>query len=426
MEIENHVEELASTLGVDTEEVRTDLTNLLEYDVPIEEAKRSLRRKHGDVDDGSGGAPSAVSISEITTDQASVTVTGAVLTVGKRTIQYNGDTQTITEGEFADETGTISYTAWEEFGLEPGDTITIGNAGVREWNDEPELNLGQNTTIEASDETLDIPYEIGGERSLSDLAPGDRGITVQVQVSEVESRTIDGRDGRTEILSGVLADESGRLPFTDWEPHDAITDDAAVRLEDCYISEYRGVPQLNVTEFTRVRPLDREIPIAETAPRKQIGEAVLGGGEFDVEFVGNVLAVRDGSGLVQRCPECTRVIQNGQCRSHGTVDGEDDLRVKAILDDGTGTATIVLDREQTEAVYEGTLSDALSAARDAMDKDVVTDEIATKIVGREHRVRGSLSVDEYGANMNVMAFEPVTNDPSSRARELLNRVEVDA
>lgn len=426
MDIENHVEDLASTLDVNKEEVRTDLTNLLEYDVPIEEAKRSLRRKHGDIDDSSGGAPSSVSISEITTDRASVTVTGAVLTVGKRTIQYNGETQTITEGEFADETGKISYTAWEEFGLEPGDTITIGNAGVREWNDEPELNLGQSTTIEESDETLDIPYESGGERSLSDLAPGDRGITVEVQVSEVESRTIDGRDGRTDILSGVLADESGRLPFTDWEPHADISEGSAVRLEDCHISEYRGVPQVNVTEFTRVGALDREIPIADTAQRKTIGEAVLGGGAFDVEFVGTVLAVRDGSGLIQRCPECTRVIQNGQCRSHGAVDGMDDLRVKAILDDGTGTATIVLDREQTETVYEGTLSDALTAARDAMDKEVVTDEIATKIVGCEHRVRGSLSVDEYGANLDVISFGAVTEDPSTRARELLERVEVNA
>jgi len=36
-----------STAGVDKEEVKADLQNLLEYSVPIDEAKQSVRRKHG-------------------------------------------------------------------------------------------------------------------------------------------------------------------------------------------------------------------------------------------------------------------------------------------------------------------------------------------------------------------------------------------
>jgi replication factor A1 len=180
---------------------------------------------------------------------------------------------------------------------------------------------------------------------------------------------------------------------------------------------------VNISEFTTVVPLEKEIEVTESAPRKQIGETVNGGGVFDVELVGSVLAIRDGSGLIQRCPECNRVIQNGQCRSHGNVDGTDDLRVKAILDDGTGTVTAVLDREITENVYGGTLEDALSSARDAMDKEVVADSIAADIVGREYRVRGSLSVDDYGANLDATEFEAVTDEPQARAQTLLAEVD---
>jgi replication factor A1 len=421
MNIDSHAGELASDLGVDKEEVAADLENLVEYDVPIDEAKQSLRRKYGS-DSAGGSSPTAADISEITTNESSVTITGCVLTVGKRTIRYNGDDHTIREGEIADETGRISYTAWEDFGLEVGDTITAGNAGVREWDGEPELNLGENTSVTSADESFDLPYEIGGERSLVDLAPGDRGRTLEVVVSEVEERTIDGRDGPTDILSGVLADETARLPFTDWNPHSVIEEGEPLRLEDCYIREFRGVPSINLSEFTTVSPLDREIDVTESAPQKQIGETVSGGGVFDVAFVGNVLAIREGSGLIQRCPECNRVIQNGQCRSHGSVDGTDDLRVKAILDDGTGTVTVVLDRESTERVYGGTLEDALSSARDAMDKEVVADSIADDIVGKEHRVRGSLSVDDYGANLDATEFEEVTDEPEVRAQALLAEV----
>ncbi|MFQ3295279.1 MAG: ssDNA-binding replication factor A large subunit, partial [Natrialbaceae archaeon] len=250
MNLEDHAEELASDLGVDKAEVTTDLENLVQYSVPIDEAKQSLRRKYGDGADD--GTPSEVDVGAITTDSGNVTVTGRILTVGKRSIRYQGEDQVIFEGQIADQTGRVDYTAWEDFGLSPGDTITAGNAGVREWEGEPELNMGESTTVSFRSDALEIPFDVGGESDLADLEPGDRGRTVEVSVLEVERRTIDGRDGETEILSGVLADETGRLPFTDWNPHHDIENEADVRIEDVYVREFRGVPSVNVTEFSAV------------------------------------------------------------------------------------------------------------------------------------------------------------------------------
>jgi replication factor A1 len=421
MNLEREAEELASDLGADKEEVMEKLEKLVSYSVPLDEAKQSLRRKYGG-GGGGGDEPAAKDVAEVTPDDSNVTVTARVLTVGKRSIRYQGEDHVIFEGELADETGRISYTAWQDFGLEPGDTVTAGNAGVREWDGDPELNLGESTTLVFEDEPLDVPHEVGGDRDLRDLEPGDRGRNVEVRVAEVEERTIDGRDGETEILSGVLADGSGRLPFTDWDPHPEIEEVASVRIENAYVREFRGVPSVNVSEFSTVERLDREVETAEGAPRMVVGEAVDSGGVYDLEVVGHLLEVRDGSGLIERCPECGRVTQNGQCRSHGDIDGEDDLRVKAILDDGTGTVTVVLDDELTAEVYGGGIEDAKEHARDAMDKSVVSDAIAEKLEGREFRVRGQLSVDDYGANLDATAFDEVDADPADRAERLLGEV----
>jgi len=425
MSLEDHVEELTSDLDVDKEEVRRDLENLVNYSVPMDEAKQSLRRKYGSGGGGSSDGPSSKAIGEVTTDDSNVTVTAVVLTSGRRSIQYNGEQHVIREGELADETGTISYTAWDGFDgeLEPGQTVQLGNAGVREWDGRPELNLGDSTQPTVVDETIDIDAEIGGESKLTTLEPGDRGITVEVQVLECETKTIDGRDGETEILSGVVGDDSGRLPFTDWEPHEEVEEGASVRIEETFVREFRGAPSVNISEFSTVTPLSESVTVADDAPRMAIGEAVTSGGQFDVELLGNVIQIRDGSGLIERCPECSRVVQNGQCRSHGTVEGEDDLRTKAILDDGTATVTVILDDELTEQVYGGDLDDAREHARDAMDKTVVADRIADKVVGREYVVRGSLSVDEYGANLNATEFSESTADPAERATALLSEVE---
>ncbi|EJN61348.1 Single-stranded DNA binding protein [Halogranum rubrum] len=418
MQLDDHAEELASALGVDKEEVKRDLENLVQYSVPLDEAKQSIRRKHGG-GGGGGGAPSTKDVADITPDDSSVNVTATVLTVGTRTIRYQGDDITIREGELADATGKVSYTSWQDFGFEAGDSVTIGNANIREWDGKPELNLNDSSTVAMASEEIAVDYPVGGDADLLELEPGDRGRNVEVQVLEVEERTIDGRDGQTDILSGVLGDESARLPFTDWNPHAEIKEGASLRIEDVYIREFRGVPSVNLSEFTTVTELSTPVEVNDSAPRLGVRDAVDSGGMFDVEVVGSLLAVRDGSGLIERCPECARVIQNGQCRSHGAVEGEDDLRVKGILDDGSDTVTVVLDADLTEAVYGGDVTDAKEAARDAMDKEVVADAIREEIVGREFRVRGSLSVDEYGANLDADIFAESDDDPADRARELL-------
>jgi len=423
MSLDDAAEELASALGVDETEVKADLEKLVSYSVPMDEAKQSLRRKYGDGGSGGGGGtPSETDIADITPESGNVTVSARVLTVGKRSIRYEGDEQIIFEGELADESGRISYTAWNDFSLSPGDTITAGNAGVREWDGEPELNLGGSTTVTLREDPLEVPYAVGGERDLIELEPGDRGRTIEVRVLEVERRTIDGRDGETEILSGEVGDETTRLPFTDWDPHDELAEGASVRLADVYVDEFRGVPSVNVTEFSTVDPV-AAVDVSDSATEMSVRAAVASGGVYDVLLTGNVIEVRDGSGLIQRCPECGRVVQNDQCRTHGQVDPEDDLRVKAILDDGTDTVTAILDRELTAEVYGGTLEDALEHARDEMNRDVVADRIATRLEGREYRVRGSLSVDEYGANLNASEFAESDADPEARAAAFLAEVE---
>jgi len=174
--------------------------------------------------------------------------------------------------------------------------------------------------------------------------------------------------------------------------------------------------------FSAVEPT-ADVAVSDSATEMSVREAVESGGVYDVLLTGSVIEVRDGSGLIQRCPECGRVVQNDQCRTHGQVDPEDDLRVKAILDDGTETVTAILDRELTAEVYGGGLEDALDHARDAMNRDVVAERIAERLEGREYRVRGSLSVDEYGASLNASEFGESDEDPAARASAFLAEVD---
>jgi replication factor A1 len=57
-----------------------------------------------------------------------------------------------------------------------------------------------------------------------------------------------------------------------------------------------------------------------------------------------------------------------------------------------------------------------------MDQEVVADAIREEVVGREARVRGNLSIDDYGANLTAESFELVEADPVARAEAFLEEV----
>ncbi len=80
-------------------------------------------------------------------------------------------------------------------------------------------------------------------------------------------------------------------------------------------------------------------------------------GALDVEVQGTIIEIRPGSGFIMRCPECNRVLQDEKCSIHGKVNGKPDLRLKLIIDDGTGAVSCVLNKELTEKILSKTLDD---------------------------------------------------------------------
>jgi replication factor A1 len=100
--------------------------------------------------------------------------------------------------------------------------------------------------------------------------------------------------------------------------------------------------------------------------------------------------IQSGSGLIKRCPDedCTRVLQNGRCSEHGEVEGEFDLRIKGVLDDGEEVTEVIFDQEATEALTGITLEEAKEHAMDALDTTVVADDMREQLLGRYFSVTG--------------------------------------
>lgn len=144
---------------------------------------------------------------------------------------------------------------------------------------------------------------------------------------------------------------------------------------------------------------------------------------MDVTVRGILIDLREGSGLVYRCPECRRVLRKGACRIHGEVKGDADLRVKAVLDDGSGALTAVFNRELTEALLDKTMDAAIAQAKEAMSADVVRDELSDLLVAQPIEARGNVTSDDYGLMMIVESAKLLRVDVQTEAREMLEQME---
>ncbi|MFW6448528.1 MAG: replication factor A [Halobacteriota archaeon] len=194
----------------------------------------------------------------------------------------------------------------------------------------------------------------------------------------LEATVVELWEPRSDAVAqvGLLGDPTGTIKFTKWAKSDlpALDEGASYRLENVVTDEYQGRFSVKLNRTTNITELDTDVEV----------------GRQTETLEGALVDMQQGSGLIKRCEVdgCTRVLQNGRCAEHGDVDGEFDLRIKGILDDGHETQDVLFDREATETVSGIDLEAATTMAKDALDTTVVADEIAERVLGRYYRIEG--------------------------------------
>ncbi|TKX79693.1 replication factor A [Halorubrum sp. SD626R] len=214
-----------------------------------------------------------------------------------------------------------------------------------------------------------------------------RGGSESVLVDEIDEdeqwvdlrvKLVDLWEPRSDSISqvGLLGDESGTIKFVAFETSDLpeLTEGQAYELSNVVTDEYEGSYSVKLNRTTGITEIDEAIEVGDNADTVE----------------GALVDIQSGSGLIKRCPEddCTRVLQNGRCSEHGQVEGEFDLRIKGVLDDGETVSEVIFDREATEKLTGMGLEEAKDMAMDALDTTVVAEEMADDVLGRYYRVTG--------------------------------------
>ncbi len=422
-----HIEDILDVLSEESEkraskeELEKELKKFLEYGVPLIQAKQTLIKKFG-----SGKSIPAQVITErkviadLQPNEPNVHLLCRVITVNPKEITVKGENRSIFYGILGDESGTVPFTSWGTFDFEKGDVVEITNAYTREWQGNVQVNLGDRVTMNKTDDDKlpESTYE-PKELKIAELRSGLGAVDVTARIVDVNKRDAEVGGVTKQVFSGIIGDETGKAQFTSW--HDfGLKNDDVVRITGGYVKSWKGIPQLTFDEKATVKKMDKtKMPKGDIATKHMpLHRLVEKGGALDVKIEGTVIEIREGSGLISRCPECNRALINEECQIHGNVKGKPDLRVKAIVDDGTGAISAILNREVTEKLLGTSLEEWQKKGNDAL-----IDELQKKVFAARFSIRGNALGDSFGTTIIAKDIQRVTIDMNKKASALLEAVE---
>ncbi len=205
---------------------------------------------------------------------------------------------------------------------------------------------------------------------IKDINAEDRWISVRVRVVQLWEP-----NSQSIAQVGLLGDETGTIKFTSWSNAKLpiLKDGQSYSIRNVVTKSWQGRFSISLNKASEIAPLDEEVAV----------------GRAEEEISGTIIDVQSGSGLIKRCPECSRVVVKGYCAEHGNVSGVYDLRIKGVLDNGEIVTDVLFNRELTERLTGITLAEAKEMAMEALDQNVVADSMKAVIIGRYYVVRGN-------------------------------------
>ena len=335
----------------------------------------------------------------------------------------------VVRGRVADSSGTISFLSWEPMNVEIGQLVKIDNATVKSFRDTPEINIGRATRVEPyHDASFSGVEELEkmNQMDISSLSDGSRDVNITVEIHEWEKRTFT-RDGVEKYLwSGKIADNTGQCRMSAWQDLPISEDDlpVCVKLSGVRVRAWQGIPDITVDRADQVEvlaetPWEEKVDLSNQEIEISVSELARGSGRIGVKTQGVFVSIRDDSGVIMRCPECRRTLKDGVCSIHGEVEGNQDIRLRFVIDDGAGNVSVILNSECTQMLL-GMDEKGIKAKVQEMGDDGFVSDLRRQFFAKMLSVSGRFLKDENGSMFIADKVSLVEEDAVMMAAEVRN------
>jgi replication factor A1 len=378
-----------------------------------------------------------VTISEITAENTAVNIICRVISINSKEYEKNGRTGMRYFGLIEDNGGAIPFSAWRNPGIARNDVIQISNAKVKQWQDVLSINIGAKTVIKRiTDEKIINKFRKGPvslparKLQLGQFQPGLSNISVICRIISIEPIDVKIKGEPTTVFKGIVADKTGSLRFTAWKDF-GLLPESVIEINGASAKVWNGFLELNINKNSKIDTRSDELlsPSSELSTEKKISISKL----FDEDYLttpefilqGNVIEFKNGSGVITRCSQCLRAVADSKCQIHGKTNLKQELRLKAILDDGTGAVTVFFGNELSEKFLVNAIGESTKSTLKISDLKMSNDTLLSGLILKEIRVKGNVFRDDFGISIIATSVEPVEiteNELRTEAKEILNEL----
>ena len=333
----------------------------------------------------------------------------------------------IVRGRLVDPSGTMTFVSWIPFSQEPGTLLKIDGASIRRFRNNPEINFNDGTKIELYRDSKFPKLEKLDDSLMSDISSirdGMNDVRIVLQIESWSSREFTNSDGEKKVVrSGDVLDPSGKSRLTCWCEFEGEIG-SFIELKNARVQSWMGSPDLVVDNIEQITVLD-EAPWENIDPNShwvEVGlvELASGGSRRGVTTKGSIVSVKEDCGIIERCPECRRVLRDGSCSEHGAQRGVEDLRIRLIVDNGLANASLIMAREPSEEFLQAKMEDVAMQISARGSGEFVSD-IRNRLLGQEVSIWGRAMIDQQGAMIVCEKLEVVETEAEEYAEEIMSR-----
>lgn len=425
-DLTSHIEDIKKSLNTELEQVNQkelekELKKFLEYGVPIEQAKKTIIKKFGgEIIFNNQSNAERTLISKLQPNDQNVNLLCRVITINPKEILVKGENRKIFYGILGDESGTIQFTAWNNIEIEKEDVIEISNAYTREWQGNIQLNFGDRVNIEKTDKNK-LPPEAFKPKTVkvNELKSGVGSVDITAVILEIVEREVNVNGEKKKVFSGIIGDETGKSQFTSWFDF-KLKKDLPYQITGGYVKSWKGIPQLTFDENSTVKKLNKDTISKDKIITKkiQIHELIEKKGAIDIKVEGTIIDIKEGSGIITRCTQCNRALKDNECTIHGKVEGKTDLRIKSIIDDGTGAINTILNKEISEKLLKKTFKDCEKNSQDTMINEIIKKLFAQRVI-----LKGNALSDDFGTTLIAKDADIINIDIKQKSETILQELE---
>lgn len=313
----------------------------------------------------------------------------------------------IVRGRIADETGTIGFLSWESFEHEVGSLLKIENAQVKVFRETPEINIGTSSRIEIFHDSNFASADDLSARAVSkieDLRNGSRDVEIIVEIQKMIRRDFQGKEGEQKsVWSGDVADPTGKCRCSIWSepPFDFESTPVVVRLKGVRVRTWQGIPDITIDNESQIEilaaaPWGDDLDLSNNVVEVDLEDLTSGASRVGVSTSGCVVSIREDSGIIMRCTECRRVLRDGECATHGSQEGEQDVRLRMVLDNSKSTISLIVNKSASENLI-GMNQEQISEYIQENGSMQFVQTLRELLLGRDLKASGRTIVDEQGA-----------------------------